>query len=108
MNVMHEAARKRVKEFIGLQVPGHLQHRVHATIALTFPEIHLQEFGLVVADGFRLPTPPKPHKIPGFQENINLLQSMGLANFDRAVQVLENFPDIDSAINFILAEKGMQ
>jgi hypothetical protein len=33
---------------------------------------------------------------------------MGLANFDRAVQVLENFPDIDSAINFILAEKGMQ
>jgi hypothetical protein len=108
MSVMHEAARKRVKEFIGLQVPAHLQQRVHATVARNFPEIHLQEFGLAVADGFRLPTPPRPHKIPGFQENINLLGSMGLANFDRAVQVLEMFPDIDRAINFLLAEKGMQ
>ncbi len=105
---MHEAARKRVKEFIGLQVPAHLQQRVHETIARIFPEIHLQEFGLAVADGFRLPTPPKPHKIPGFQEKINLLGTMGLANFDRAVQVLETFPDIDAAINFLLAEKGMK
>jgi hypothetical protein len=100
---MNEAARKRVKEFIGLQVPAQLQQRVHETIARNFPEIHLQEFGLVVADGFRLPAPAKPHKILGFQEKVNILGAMGLANFDRAVQVLETFPDLDSAINFLLA-----
>ncbi len=105
---MHEAARKRVKEFIALQVPAHLQQRVHETIARIFPEIHLQEFGLVFADGFRLPAPAKPHKIHGFQDNINILGAMGLANYERAVQVLENFPEIDSAINFLLAERGMQ
>jgi hypothetical protein len=100
---MREAARKRVKEFIGLQVPAHLQQRVHETIARNFPEIHLQEFGVVVADGFRMPAPARPHKILGYQEKINILGAMGLANYERAVQVLDNFPDLDSAINFLLA-----
>jgi len=98
-----------VKEFIGLQVPAQLG----ATRACNCcAQLSRSSFAGVwfqaVADGFRLPTPPRPHKIPGSGEHQSAGIKSGLANFDRAVQVLEMFPDIDRAINFLLAEKGMQ
>jgi hypothetical protein len=106
--VMHEAARKRVKQYIKEQVPERIHERVHTKIQKEFPKLRLPDFGTVVTDGFRLPTPVHPPKAPGFEENISLLMSMSLANRTRAIQVLEFLQnDIAAAIEFLLAERGM-
>jgi hypothetical protein len=101
---MHEAARKRVKEYIMTEVEEDLRELVHNAVRQAHPQIALQEFGRVCSDGFREAPPKRPPKIPTLEENVTSLQSMGLADRTRALQVLEaSANDLDAAVNLLLA-----
>ncbi len=81
-----------------------LRELVHKNVQKEYPELRLQDFGTVCSDGFRLPQPKRPLKVPTLEENVTTLQSMGLADRTRALQVLEvSANDLDSAVNFLLA-----
>jgi hypothetical protein len=108
--VMHEAARKRIKDFIMTELEvraedvQNLRELVHKNVQNEYPELRLQDFGTVCSDGFRLPQHKRPLKVPTLEENVTTLQSMGLADRTRALQVLEvSANDLDSAVNFLLA-----
>ncbi len=107
---MNEAARKRIKDFIMTELevraedPKNLRELVHKNVQKEYPELRLQDFGTVCSDGFRLPQPKRPPKVPTLEENVTTLQSMGLADRSRALQVLEvSGNDLESAVNFLLA-----
>lgn len=102
--VMNEAARKRIKEYIMTEVEDDLRELVHNAVRQAHPHIQLQEFGTVCSDGFREAPPKRPSRIPTLEENVTTLQSMGLATRTRALQVLEaSANDLDAAVNLLLA-----
>lgn len=106
MGVMAEFARKRVKQYVAVQVPSALQERVYTEVRDEFPEIHLPLFGQRITDAFRVPE-HRPKPSPTFEENITALMEMGLANRVRAIQVLEVFSnDLTQSTNFLLAQMG--
>jgi hypothetical protein len=103
-SVMHELARKRVKEYIAKSVPPQLQERVHADCQKQFPHIGLQRFGAVCSDGYRPVNPRGAVRIPGYEKNITTLMEMNLATRERAEQVLELVQNnLQEAIAFLLA-----
>lgn len=104
MNVVHEFARKRVKERISRIEDIDQQKIIHKTIQGMFPEIRLPDYGIVESDGFR----PRYQRgamlqLP-FEENITKLVEMGLADRARAIQALENNRNnLEEAAAFLLA-----
>lgn len=104
MNVVHEFARKRVKERISRIDDIDEQKLVHKKIQEMFPEIRLPDYGIVQSDGFR----PKHQRgtmlhMP-FEENITKLVDMGIADRARAIQALEiNHNDLAETTAFLLA-----
>jgi hypothetical protein len=102
--VMNEAARKRINEYIMTEVEDDLRELVHNAVRTEHPQLCLQNFGTVLSDGFREPPPKRPPKIPTLEENVTSLQAMGLADRTRALQVLEaSANDLDAAVNLLLA-----
>ncbi len=103
-SVMHELARKRVKEYIEKSVPPQLQERVHEDCQKQFPDIGLQRFGAVCSDGYRPVNPRRAVRNPGYEENITTLMEMSLATRERAEQVLEVVQNnLERAIELLLA-----
>lgn len=104
LNVVHEFARKRVKERIAKIEDLDLQKVVHKKIQEMFPEIRLPDFGIVESDGFR----PRYERgtilhLP-FEENISKMLEMGIADRARATQALEiHRNNLEKAIAFLLA-----
>jgi hypothetical protein len=85
-----------------------LRELVHLEIQKEYPELRLQDFGIVESDGFRMPVPKRPLKVPTLEDNVTTLQSMGLADRTRALQVLEvTSNDLDNAVNLLLAFNNM-
>ena len=81
-----------------------LRELVHKNVQKEYPELRLQDFGTVFSDGFRMPQPKRPLKVPSLEENVTTLQTMGLADRTRALQVLEvSANDLDGAVNLLLA-----
>ena len=111
---MNEAARKRIKDYIMLELElladdvENLRELVHKNVQKEFPDLRLQDFGTVCSDGFRMPQPKRPLKVPTLEDNVTTLQSMGLADRTRALQVLEvTANDLDNAVNLLLAFNNM-
>lgn len=102
--VMHELARKRVFDYIKASVPKELRRAVHVECQKRHPEIHLQDFGSKVSDGFRVKRAKRAPRILGYDQQITVLMNMNLATRARAEQVLELMGnDLDLAVEFLLA-----
>ena len=100
---MHERARARVREYIRLKVAEPHQADVHRRVQQEYPEIHLQDFDVVVSDGFRPPIGRAPSP-SHFQQNISTLMAMNLADATRAQQVLEaTSNNLQDAVAMLLA-----
>jgi hypothetical protein len=101
---MHERARARVREYIRLQVAEAHQADVHRRVQQGYPEIHLQDFDVVVSDGFRPPPNVRAPSPSHFQQNISTLMAMNLADAIRAQQVLEaTSNNLEQAVAMLLA-----
>lgn len=90
-------------------MPEHLRRRVHEEVRKRnegVGSIHLQAYGTVSSDGYR-PSPdlvPPRAPRPGMEANITALMALGLANRERALQVLEAFNNnLDEALDLLLA-----
>lgn len=105
MGVFYEFARKNIKTHIS-SLREDLQQLVHENVRKNYPELHLQDFGTVFSDAYRMPSFRRPSA--GLEENVTALMSMGLATRSRALQVLEGTGnDLEAAVNLLLAY-GMQ
>jgi hypothetical protein len=99
LEVHYEFARKNVKAHIST-LGEDLQQLVHKNVQKKFPELHLQDFGTVFSDAYRLPSTKRPS--PGLEENVTSLMSMGLADRSRALQVLEGTGnDLEDAVHLL-------
>ena len=108
MTVMHELARKRVKEYIqSAAVPERLRKYVNDACRKRHPEIQLQDFGQVVSDGYRPSINGRAPRAGGYEENITTLMQMGLATRARAEHALEAMMNnLHDAINLLLATQS--
>ena len=103
--VMHELARKRVNDYIKASVTKELRRAVHVECQKRHPEIHLQDFGTKVSDGFRVQRAKRAPRILSYDQQITVLMNMNLADRVRAEQVLELMGrDLDLAVEFLLAQ----
>jgi len=103
--VMHELARKRVNDYIKASVSKELRRAVHVECQKRHPEIHLQDFGTKVSDGFRVQRAKRAPRILSYDQQITVLMNMNLADRVRAEQVLELMGrDLDLAVEFLLAQ----
>jgi hypothetical protein len=106
-NVMHEFARKRVKEYILNSVPSGLQQQVYSKVQTSNPEIGLglQPWGTIVSDGVRQSREPRVPKRPFMEENVTTLLAMGIVvNRAHALTVLEAAEnDLETAVTFAMA-----
>lgn len=106
-NVMHEFARKRVKDRISTITSIDQQKQVHKMMQAKYPEIRLPDFGIVQSDGVR-------HRYERganfqFETNVTLLLEMELADRPRAVQALEiHHNNLEEATAFLLAARRQQ
>jgi hypothetical protein len=100
MQVFYEFARKNIKKHIS-SLGEDLQQLVHKNIQKKYPELHLQDFGTVFSDAYRLASIKR--RSAGFEDNVTSLMSMGLASRSRALQVLEGTGnDLEAAVNLLL------
>jgi hypothetical protein len=108
-NVMHEFARKRVKEYILSAVPSGLQKQVYSKVQTSNQEIGLglQAWGTIVSDGFRPSRDVRVPKRPSMEENVTTLLSMGIVdNRAQALTVLEAAEnDLETAVTFAMARR---
>ena len=103
--VMHELARKRVKEYIqSVAVPEKLRKRVHEECRTRYPDIQLQHADQVVSDGFReIVEGGRAPRVFSFEQNITTLMRMGLGNRARVQHALEAMGnDLTAAANLLL------
>ena len=103
--VMHELARKRVKEYIqSVAVPEKLRKRVHEECRTRYPDIQLQHADQVVSDGFReIVEGGRATRVFSFEQNITTLMRMGLGNRARVQHALEAMQnDLTAAVNLLL------
>ena len=85
------------------EVPERLQEDVYNAVRERFPEIRLQPYGSQVSDGYRQPL-ERARPPPFMEENITSLMDMGLANRERAIQVLQaHANDLEAAVAMLLA-----
>ena len=110
--VMHEFARKRVKEYITAKVPSGLQKQVYLKVQTSNPEIGLglQTWGTVVSDTFRPSRDVRPPRQPSLEDNVTTLLTMQIVdNRQQALTLLEaSSNNIDTAITFALAQRQQQ
>jgi hypothetical protein len=105
MAVFYEFARKNVKNFIST-LDEDIQELVHKNVQKEYPELHLQDFGTVFSDAYRLPL-SKKRRSAGLEENVTTLMGMDLATRSRALQVLEGTGnDLEAAVNLLLGTYG--
>lgn len=63
----------------------------------------MQSFGVLATDGYR-PAVERASPQPFLEENVSLIMAMGIANRERALQVLQaNQNNAERAINMLLA-----
>jgi hypothetical protein len=80
-----------------------VREKVHIAVRQRFPEIHLPAFGVLVTDGYR-PASERASPQPFLEENVTRLMAMGIADRQRALQVLQaNQNNVEVAINLLLA-----
>jgi hypothetical protein len=85
------------------EVPEPLRARTHEFVRTRFPEIRLQPFGVLFTEGYR-PAVRRASPQPYLEENVTFIMEMGIANRERALQVLQaNQNNIEIAINILLA-----
>jgi len=108
-NVMHEFARKRVKEYITDKVPSELQQQVYVKVQTSNVEIGLglQPWGTIVSDGFRQSRDVRPPRQPTMEDNVTTLLNMQLVdNRAQALMLLEAAANnIDTAVTFAMARR---
>ena len=103
-SVMHEWARKRIREYILSEVASHIQQRVHEVCRKMHLHLGLVAWNGVEAsgDGYRH-APKRSAPTPSFEDNVSELISMGLADRSRAVHVLEGLGnDVGAAVDLLL------
>jgi hypothetical protein len=101
-NVMREFARMRIAKRIDAINVVWFQKEVHTKLKQKYPELQMADFGAVQSDGFR-PRPERGTHLQ-FEENISVLIAMGIADRNRAQQVLEATQgNLLNATNLLLA-----
>ena len=107
--VMHELARKRIKQFITDSVEPNLQERVYNKVASSNPEIGLglQPWGTITSDGFRPSKDQRRPTRPSMEDNVTTLITMQMVdNRQQALQILEAANNnVDLAITFAMAAR---
>ena len=108
-HVMHEFARKRVKEYILRSVPSGLQQQVYSKVQTNNQEIGLglQAWGTIVSDGFRPSRDVRVPRQPFMEDNVTTLLAMGIVvNRAQALSVLEAAEnDLETAVTFAMAAR---
>ena len=107
-SVMHEWARKRIRDYIQSEVAPTLQQRVHDVCKRMHPHLALVAWSEQGSgDGFRQVPDMRSAPIPTFQDNVSTLLLMGLADRIRAEHVLQGLSNnLEAAINLLLAYNG--
>ena len=102
-SVMHEWARKRIREYIMYHVASNIQQRVHDVCRQMHPNLGLVADGVQDSgDGFR-PLVQRAAPTPSFEENVSRLIVMGLATQTRAEHVLEGLGNnVVAAVDLLL------
>ncbi len=107
--VMHEFARKRVKEYILDTVPSGLQKQVYSKVQTSNAEIGLglQPWGTTVSDGFRQTRDLRVPKRASMEDNVTTLLEMGIVdNRAQAVTILEASQNVlETAVTFAMARR---
>ena len=107
--VMHEFARKRVKEYILDKVPSGLQLQVYSKVQSSNPEIGLglQPWGTIFSDAFRPSREVRVPKQPFMEDNVTTLLAMGIVdNRAQALTVLEASENVlETAVTFAMARR---
>jgi hypothetical protein len=105
-SVMHEWARKRIRDYILAQVNPKLQQRVHNMCKTMHPHLGLVAWDVQSSgDGYRHTSAGgrRSNPTPTFDANITTLIGMGLANQARAEQVLQGLGnDLSAAVELLL------
>jgi hypothetical protein len=104
-SVMHEWARKRIRDYIQSQIAAHLQQRVHDVCKKMHPHLGLVAWSAQGSgDGFRQAPELRGAPPPTFQQNVSTLMAMGLADRFRAEHVLQGLSNnLAAATNLLLA-----
>jgi hypothetical protein len=103
-SVMHEWARKRIREYILSEVASNIRQRVHDVCRTMHPSLGLVAWDRVQAsgDGYRHNS-KRASTTPSFEDNVSKLMLMGLANQSRAEHVLEGLSnDVVAAVDLLL------
>jgi hypothetical protein len=108
-HVMHEFARKRVKEYILNHVPAGLQQQVYSMVQTENQEIGLglQPWGTIFSDAFRPSREVRVPKQPFMEDNVTTLLAMGIVdNRAQALTVLEAAENVlETAVTFAMARR---
>jgi NACalpha-BTF3-like transcription factor len=100
--VMRELARMRIAKRIDAINVVWFQKEVHTKLKQRYPELQMADFGTVQSDGFR-PRPERGTHLQ-FEDGISVLIAMGIADRNRAQQVLEATQgNLVNATNILLA-----